>query len=583
MRKQNADFQTAFISREGARLRNNDYFAYASLEDIACYVIADGIETGDETESGRLAVEAVMAAFHANPSMSGGGLRRYIGAAQRALRDNQGNLSARASVAVAVTDYTSLRYGHAGNVRLSLFRSGDLIRASKDHSLSQALADKNEIPADKIAKHEGRGNLSRYLGQKGRLAPQISGKIPLRDGDILALLTRGVWESCDQYDFRSALSDAGNDPQKACDLTERLVLSSHPEELDNYTLAVVFINKVYVDPKKGERLKLFLKIAVPILILALIAGAAFYFLRQKRRADIRHMETYYISGIEYIQDNNFARAGTDMESALTLAMGLDDGKWQNDIAAVQRLLETLAGGDAALGEADYVGAQEYYLRARERSAFTDGLAAGYIERKLGQVSDYLSVYDMLALGDSLAERGNYPLAEERYLAARDLSARAYYSDGKQRAMDALSALYEKMSQAAATDEDAARAQVAEEIKAADFIAQGDKAFQDGDLISAEMYYTMASEKHTELGNEQALETIAAKLELVGRRRLENQDRMAAAAEYESAGAAYMDEGLHADAKKQLILARDIYAELRDTVRLEEIRRKIEAVDEFLVE
>jgi serine/threonine protein phosphatase PrpC len=583
MRKENADFQTTFISHEGSQLLNNDYFGYVVMDDIACYVIVDGIETGDGAASGRLAAEAAMAAFHANPGMGAGKLRGYIRAAHASLRRERGGPSARASITVAVTDYARLRYGQAGNTRLSLFRAGDLLHASKDHSLSQNLADQGEIPADKIARHEGRNNLSRYLGQKGSLQPWVSPAIQLKSGDILTLYTRGFWEACDSHDLRSALNDAGDDPKKAGELAERLILSAHPAELDNYTFAAVFINKVYVDPNKGKKLKLILKIAIPILILALVAGAVFYVFQRQRRADIRRMERYYLSGVEYTQDNNLSRAESEMGLALELALKLDDLKWQDDIAAAQRLLEALSGGDAAMTAGDYPAAQEYYLRARERSSFTDNLAMEGVDRRLTQVSAYLSVQDMLALGDALTDRGDYALAGERYLAARDLAAAAYYGEGKQQALDALEALYERMGRAAADSESEARAQAADEIKAADFIAQGDKAYQDGDLISADMYYTMAMERYEALGSEAALETIGRKLELVSVRREENQARLTAAAEHLAAGDELMAAGEYAEAKKRLILARDIYAEQRETLKLEEVRGKIETASGYLTE
>ena len=41
MRKQNSDFEARFISEEGSRLKNRDYFGYVELDEFACYVIAD--------------------------------------------------------------------------------------------------------------------------------------------------------------------------------------------------------------------------------------------------------------------------------------------------------------------------------------------------------------------------------------------------------------------------------------------------------------------------------------------------------------------------------------------------------------
>lgn len=47
MRKENASFETKFISEAGSYLNNADYFAFVELKDYACYVIADGIDTDD--------------------------------------------------------------------------------------------------------------------------------------------------------------------------------------------------------------------------------------------------------------------------------------------------------------------------------------------------------------------------------------------------------------------------------------------------------------------------------------------------------------------------------------------------------
>ena len=51
MRKENASFETKFISEAGSYLNNADYFAFVELKDYACYVIADGIDTDDMKKS----------------------------------------------------------------------------------------------------------------------------------------------------------------------------------------------------------------------------------------------------------------------------------------------------------------------------------------------------------------------------------------------------------------------------------------------------------------------------------------------------------------------------------------------------
>ncbi len=63
MRKQNSRFHTSFISEDGSALKNGDYFAYAELDNFACYVLADGIEDVADTESAREAVESIIIKF----------------------------------------------------------------------------------------------------------------------------------------------------------------------------------------------------------------------------------------------------------------------------------------------------------------------------------------------------------------------------------------------------------------------------------------------------------------------------------------------------------------------------------------
>jgi serine/threonine protein phosphatase PrpC len=253
MRKENSSFQTAFVSYEGSKLFNNDYYGAAELGKYACYVAADDLRAGDvESPGARVAVQAAIAAFHEHPSIGKKALRRYVRAAHRALLDNPGHLSLRASIAVVITDYETARCAWVGNTRFYLYRLGRLLYETKDHSLSREMAAQGELPLDQIARHEERNNLTSYLGKPGILYPELTKRLKLQDGDIFTLLTCGVWERCDAGDIRSAFDSAENDPQRAIVGIERLMLDLNPQDIDNYTVAVVFADKLYVDPNKHE-------------------------------------------------------------------------------------------------------------------------------------------------------------------------------------------------------------------------------------------------------------------------------------------------------------------------------------------
>ena len=119
MRKQNAEFKTAFTS-EASELKNTDYFGFVELDQYACYVVADGIDDQVDGISAKLAVSAAVAAFSEAPSMSKKRMKACLWAANKALLEAKSKMKLKASILVVITDYTKMRYGQAGNIKLRL-------------------------------------------------------------------------------------------------------------------------------------------------------------------------------------------------------------------------------------------------------------------------------------------------------------------------------------------------------------------------------------------------------------------------------------------------------------------------------
>ena len=70
MRKENAGFRTAFLSEEGSKLLNRDYFAYVELDNLACYVAADSLDDENAKNSAEIVVKTILREFTEHPSMS---------------------------------------------------------------------------------------------------------------------------------------------------------------------------------------------------------------------------------------------------------------------------------------------------------------------------------------------------------------------------------------------------------------------------------------------------------------------------------------------------------------------------------
>jgi len=575
MRKQNSKFRSLYLSNQGTQLHNNDFYASVEGNYFACYVVADGMESGDSEDPGaRIAAEAVIEAFNDRPSISRMALQRYVQKAHIALSTNKQEL--RASITVVVTDYKKVRVSHVGNARFAFFRKGSLYRFTSDHSLSWEMMEEGEISKDIITRHEERDNLSRYLGQRGLTRPDTSRKIKLQDGDIIALYSRGFWENCDEDDLLAQITDAGDDPQKALENAEEVLLDDlpDPENVDNYTLGLVYVDKVYSDPVKAQRRKKIIKIVVIVVMVLLIVGLMLFFWLRSRHIKRENMETAYTSGIEYIIDENYIRAKEELDTACGLAEDLRDSGRKTELDEFRRMVEAVIGADDLLDSGSYSDAQAAYLQAQSRSRYTDNVAGSYISRRLEQTAGYLNVQDYIALGDTLTDQGNYDSAEEKYLQARSLASKLYYSEGKQEALEALNRLYEKMQD----EVDAANDQAATETVAAEYIVLGDNAVKEGDLSAAAMYYTLAKEQYTELGNEAVLAAIEERLAAVEKKRAENEDLAASAKGYVAEGDKLMAKKKYEDAKRKYILARTIYSGQDDQENLELVQEKIDAAD-----
>ena len=202
MRKENAGFRTAFLSEEGSKLLNRDYFAYVELDNLACYVAADSLDDEKSRNSAEIVVKTILREFTEHPSISSFSIKRNLKKAHRELLSDKDGMRLRASVSMFVTDYVKFRYASVGNSRALLIRNDRILYESKDQSLTENMVEDEVLPKDKAALHEERNNLYAYLGQRdGQPKIQISRKKKLTNGDILILDTRGVWENCDNAEL----------------------------------------------------------------------------------------------------------------------------------------------------------------------------------------------------------------------------------------------------------------------------------------------------------------------------------------------------------------------------------------------
>lgn len=577
MRKQNSEFITAFTSEAESDLKNTDYFGFMELDSFACYVIADGIDDQTDAYGARLAVAAAVTAFSEAPSMSKRRMRACMKAANTALLKAKSKMRLKASVIIILTDYARLRYGQAGNIRLRLFRNGFVKVQSTDQSLTADLAREDRVELDKVARHEERNNLYAYLGQRKEFHPYISPKIKLTDADAIALCTRGIWEHIDDGELKDIFEEASDDPQETVNQVEDMLLSKQPENLGKYTFVALFINKIFTDPNRKRRRKRILMLLIPLFTAVLILTLVLVVRHNRRQEKVRQLELKFTDTLEYIQADNYIRAEERCEEALTLAQELKDIERQKELGDYQKLIEAVLAGEEALDGDKYLEAQNSYTEAAKRAHYVDNVGLDYIEDRLELTADYLAVYDLINLGDTLALNLQYDKAEEKYLEAKALAGKIYFDPGRQSALDALQKLYEDQKEEKEAQKEELQKLLTKQESAANYVAQGDGAFIKGEYEGAIVFYSSAAKAFEEL--EDAIQQAAAeeKLLIAEGKLAEQETKKTEAKEYESQAEKAIEEEDYVSAKKYYLLAKDIYASLNMQEEIDEIGRKTETL------
>ena len=421
MRKENSEFKTKFISEPGSYLHNADYFAFVELKDYACYCIADGIDTDEKRESAKAAVTAVITAFSEDPGISKNKLKQYMMTAHHALLDEAKEMRLEASMVVVISDYKNVRWAHAGNTRLVLMRNGRIKYRTKDTSLSQNMADKSEISLDQLETHEERHNLYCYLGQSGHFSPVISAKRKMDDGDILCLYTRGIWESAGDAELLDA-ADGVSEPEQVCTNLEDVVLSQQQGVLENYTIAAIFVNKVYRNPKASKNRKMIKIILSVIMAVAVIVFFICFARYRSNQKNIRQMLKYEERGISYLNEVNYTGAYGQFDAAITLADKIN-AKEGTDAYRHARKVELYNAISGYLSEAMEALTEGEYKKASNK--FTSAISnVNTLKEDYGEDISYLNAMlsyqeyaDNMKNGIDTLEALNYDEAVEAFTAA----------------------------------------------------------------------------------------------------------------------------------------------------------------------
>jgi protein phosphatase len=125
---------------------------------------------------------------------------------------------------------------HLGDSRAYLFRAGELVALTRDHTLIEKYLERGILSPQMARTHPDRHVLTQALGVSSSIRPSIS-SCPLQPDDLLLLCSDGLTKMVDDHRIREICSETQGDPFHVCD--SLIAASLDCGGLDNVTVVVV--------------------------------------------------------------------------------------------------------------------------------------------------------------------------------------------------------------------------------------------------------------------------------------------------------------------------------------------------------
>jgi serine/threonine protein phosphatase PrpC len=239
-------YQLGKTSRLGNRVVNEDRLGVAETKDALLLVLADGMggyrggQIAAKTVVNRMLAQFKRSALPATDPK--GFLKDLVSDAHLAVL-HAGNaqyppIEPRSTCVVCLIQDGCAWVAHVGDSRLYLYRQGEFIHRTTDHSKLEEMRRKGRLNVDEVEHHPQRNLVTRCIGCQ-ELPPiaTISEALPLEKYDLLLLCSDGLWNPLDEQKLVQNL--AGQTLAQAVDrLAYQAEFRSYPEA-DNISLIML--------------------------------------------------------------------------------------------------------------------------------------------------------------------------------------------------------------------------------------------------------------------------------------------------------------------------------------------------------
>ena len=234
-------FSVFQISRKGGREKNEDRMGYCYTKASALFLLADGMGGHPEGEvAAQIALQTISALYQKEAQPEVADVQAFFNmaimaahrqilryAAEKGLIDTP-----RTTLVVAIVQSGGASWMHCGDSRLYFVRHGELLARTRDHSYIEQSQKAQQLaqPPEGV----NRNVLYTCLGSPTKPVFEVTGPVPLLQGDRVMLCSDGLWGQQDDVDIVYHL---GQKPVgvSAPDLVERALLKGGSHS-DNVTL-----------------------------------------------------------------------------------------------------------------------------------------------------------------------------------------------------------------------------------------------------------------------------------------------------------------------------------------------------------